>query len=199
MATQGKPTAICGPAGVGKATLCLELITMFPGVFQVVGSYTTRDPKPEIHGKEYEFCTHDEFKQYVADGKIMEHNNYTGKNLYGTSKESHDKIVASGKIPLFDIDINGALQLKKFPGMDDLQIFFLECELDEQKRRLEGRGVETAEQIASRLETGKEELERAPQLKSQGEIHQLIPYGKGAERKETALKLHNLICKGVEV
>lgn len=190
---------IAGPSGVGKATLCLMLLVLFPEKFAVVGSYTTRAAKEEKHGKIYIHCTHEEFAQYLLEGKIMESNNYTGKNLYGTSRESYDEIIKSGKIPLFDVDLNGAQQLRNLLPQDDLLSFFLDCEIDELERRLIGRNAETLEQIKDRLKTGAEELALAPSLVSLKVINKIIPYGVGADAEKQRLISISVLMSGIKI
>lgn len=185
--------AISAPGGTGKATLCLMLITIFPNLFEVVGSYTTRDAKEEKHGKKYIHVTHEEFKKLKEAGKIMESNDYTGEHLYGTSRESYDEIIAAGKIPLFDIDINGAHQLRNTLGTDEFLSFFLNCEIDEIERRLRGRGTENEQQILKRLETGKKELELLPSFHNLKVINEIVPYGVGADAELTAKVMYATI------
>lgn len=185
--------AIVGPAGTGKATLCLMLITIFPNLFEVVGSYTTRDLKEEIHGKKYTKVTREEFIRLKDEGKIMESNDYTGTHLYGTSRESYDAIIEAGKIPLFDIDINGVLQIRNILGADEFLVFFLECEIEEIERRLRGRNTENNEQIIKRIETGKKENESAKALAAVNVINELVPYGVGMTAEPTARGMYRTI------
>lgn len=194
---------LCGPSGSGKATLSAQIITLDSEI-KVVGSYTTRNPKIEIHGKEYVQCLHGEFWKLVDDGKIMEFNNYAAKNLYGTSRESFNEIRKSGKIPLFDVEINGVQQLKNYfakkeqyingkSKQERLVVFFLRCEIEELERRLRARGAENEQQIQERLATARQELQFAQMLKSMGIIDHIIDYGKGAEIEKTARYIYGIM------
>ncbi len=185
--------ATCGPGGTGKATLCLMLMTLYPAKYEVVGSYTTREPKVEIHRKKYVHCKREEFIKLKNDGKIMESNDYAGKNLYGTSRDSYDEIITSGKIPLFDVDIHGAQQLRNSLVADEFLVFFLDCEIEEIQRRLEHRGAENEQQIQDRVGVARKELRAAKPLRALNIINEIVPYGIGADAEKTALGMNMTI------
>ena len=185
--------AICAPGGTGKATLCLMLITIFPNLFEVVGSYTTREAKEEKHGKKYIHVTREEFIKLRDAGKIMESNDYTGEHLYGTSRESYEAIIESGKIPLFDIDITGVEQLRNTLSTDEFLVFFLDCDIEEIERRLRNRGTENESQIQKRLTTGRSELKISKTLAEVKVINNIVPYGVGADAEITARRMYELI------
>ncbi len=187
--------AIIAPSGTGKATICECLIGLRPDLFVMAPSACTREAKEERHGKKYLTLTFDVFEQMIREGKFLEYNKYPAKNergynYYGTLKEDYEKIVASGKVPLLDIDVEGVVQCSSFMTVQ-LFVFALICEIEEIETRLRERGSESDEQIAVRLDTGKKELAKYPNLKRIDIIHELIAYGAGKIPGVTANEILN--------
>jgi len=158
-----RPIVIVGPSGVGKGTLIGRLMQEMPTSFAHSISHTTRGPRPgESHGKSYYFVTREEFEKLRGLGGFYEWNEYS-KNLYGTSKEEVHRLQRAGKCVVFDVDVNGAQNLKNAgiepkprfvfilpPGDDPLAVL---------RSRLEGRGTETDASMQRRLNLAKEELD----------------------------------------
>ena len=140
----------CGPSGSGKGTLVKHLLETHP-VFSLSVSCTTRKPRAgEQEGKEYYFIDAEEFKTKIAAGEFAEYEEvYEGK-FYGTLKAEIARIQALGKIPVFDIDYVGGLNLKKlYPQAID--IFLLPPSQETLEYRLRSRGTETEQEIEIRL------------------------------------------------
>lgn len=193
--------AISAVAGTGKATVSKELIALRPDLYEPVGSITTRPPKPEAHGKKYEYASsHEEFEQFIREGKVLEFNKYAsnttdkGFHYYGTSRASYEDIIARGKVGLLDVDINGLCQMSPILG-DSLLSVFLGCEREENHRRLLMRGTESIEEIEARMLTGDTERERVPSLVDQGIIRRIIWYGVAAQAGFAANEIHNLFLE----
>lgn len=155
----GIALVICAPSGTGKTTLTKRLINEFPR-FAFSVSCTTREPRPgETHGKDYDFLSVEEFKRRREAGFFAEWAEVHG-NYYGTPLEATRELLAHGRDVLFDIDVQGASQLRRtIPGAR--LIFILPPSREELERRLRGRGTETKESLAMRLAMAERELAQA--------------------------------------
>ena len=160
------------PSGAGKSTLCDLLLQEFPEITYSV-SCTTRAPRGmEEDGVDYFFLTKEAFKQWVAEGKLLEHATVHG-NLYGTPEEPVRSAIAEGQSILMDIDVAGAAQVREFvsklPAGDPLRegfvdIFIEPPSIEELRNRLVGRGEDAPETIELRLKNAQGELDRADEF-----------------------------------
>lgn len=159
---RGHLVIISGPSGVGKSTVVRELFARCRLPIRRSISATTRPPRAgETDGVEYHFLTQDAFEQKRSQGDFLESFEVHGMGYwYGTLREEVDRGLAEGQIVVLEIDVNGARQvLDKYP--DATSIFVRPESLDELERRLRGRGSETEERVARRLETARQELAEA--------------------------------------
>jgi len=150
----GQMLLISGPSGSGKSTICDRLREDPRVVFSI--SATTRDPRPgEVDGREYHFMTPQQFREHMQAGDFIEHAEVYG-NMYGTLREPMRKAIAEGKLYLVEIDVQGALQLKALeePG---LYVFIAPPDPDTLRKRLEGRGTESPEDLERRLRKAEDE------------------------------------------
>ncbi len=153
-------TVIAGPTAVGKGTVVRYLLEHNPNI-QVSISATTRSPRVgETNGVEYFFVTDEEFDNMIANDELLEYATVHLNNRYGTPRGPVESALAAGKQIILEIDIQGAEQVKASMPEANL-IFIAPPNLDELKKRLVGRGTETPEEIAIRLETA--EIEMASQ------------------------------------
>lgn len=151
---KGKLFILSGPSGAGKGTICKELLAQTDLELSV--SMTTRQPREgEIHGVHYYFVTEEEFVKRISADGFLEHAEVYGRR-YGTPKEPVIDKLKQGIDVILEIDIQGTLKVKEnYP--DGVFIFILPPSMAELRKRLTGRGTETAEAIEMRLgETLKE-------------------------------------------
>jgi len=155
----GQVLVVCAPSGTGKSTLIAMLREEFPD-FGFSVSYTTRAPRGEEQdGREYNFVTREQFVAMRSRGAFCEWAEVHG-NFYGTATRPVEEMLDAGRDVLFDIDVQGAKQLKKtfYKGTF---VFLLPPSREELVRRLEGRGTDSAESIAKRLSNAAGELSQA--------------------------------------
>lgn len=157
---KGKLFVISGPSGTGKGTICKELIKS--DNIRLSVSMTTRDPRDgEIHGVNYYFTSKEEFVSKIDAGGFLEHAEVFG-NYYGTPKEEVLERLNEGIDVILEIDVQGALQIKKvFPNA--ILVFILPPSLTELRNRLTGRGTETPEVVERRLGEAANEISFANQ------------------------------------
>jgi guanylate kinase len=150
----GKMFVISGPSGSGKSTICKRLLSDPRVVFSV--SATTRTQRPgEVDGRDYYFLTRDDFKKRVERGEFIEHAEVYG-NMYGTMRGPMEDALASGKVYLLEIDVQGALQLRAM-GVPGTYIFVAPPNFEELRKRLLNRGSETPEMLERRLHKAEDE------------------------------------------
>ena len=157
MKTRGILIVVSGFAGSGKGTLMKEIMEQYDN-YALSISATTRKPRgTEVDGKEYFFKTTEEFEKMIAQGELIEYANYVG-NYYGTPRAYVEEQLESGKDVILEIEIQGALKVKKqFP--ETLLLFVTPPNATILKERLVGRGTETMEVIDKRMQRAAEEAE----------------------------------------
>jgi guanylate kinase len=149
---------LSSPSGGGKSTLAKYLMKNHPNV-QFSISCTTRQMRTgEVEGKDYYFLTKDQFLEKLKNNEFAETEEIFG-NFYGTLKSEIEQKIQGNSYILFDVDVKGALSLKKAFPDNSLLIFIAPPSETELERRLRNRGTETDEQIKNRLARAAEELE----------------------------------------
>ena len=155
-----KLAVIAGPTAVGKGTVVRRLLQLDPSVKLSV-SATTRSPRPgEVDGIDYYFWTNQQFDEAIESNQLLEYAVVHGENRYGTPRAPIEKELAQGSKVILEIDIQGAAQVKAAMP-ESLSIFIMPPSWDELVSRLNGRGTESPEQQAKRLETAVVELAAA--------------------------------------
>ncbi len=157
MKHKGILIVVSGFSGAGKGTLMKQLVHTYDD-YALSISMTTRSPRPgEEEGKEYFFVSRQEFEEKIAQNGLIEHACYCD-NYYGTPRDYVEKQLEKGKDVILEIEIQGALEIKrKYPTA--LLLFVMPPSAAELRKRLEGRGTESPEVIAKRLKRAGEEAE----------------------------------------
>lgn len=151
---------VCAPSGTGKSTLVKRLCAEFPNLSFSV-SATTRAPRTgEVDGRDYHFLSREDFLAWRDGGRLAEWAEVHG-NFYGTPVEPVRRALAAGNDVLFDIDIQGAAQLRQSLGAGGY-VFILPPSRVELSRRLSSRGTDAPEVVARRLAAAPAELAAAP-------------------------------------
>ena len=158
MTRRGLLIILSSPSGAGKSTLSRRLLDWDPSLrFSV--SATTRTPRPgEVDGEHYHFMTEDAFKRSVAEQGMLEHAHVFG-NFYGSPRAPVEEAIGQGCDVLFDIDWQGAQQIRNSAlGQHTLSVFILPPSIEELHRRLVTRGQDAPDVIAKRMQKSWDEI-----------------------------------------
>ena len=150
------------PSGSGKSTIVNHILSLHPEVeFSV--SATSRAPRgSEVHGVEYYFLSEEEFRDKIARDEFVEYEEVYAGSFYGTLKEEVKRIWAKDHVIIFDVDVKGGVNLKKYFGAKALSVFIQAPSIEELRRRLEKRGTDSPEAIDRRVAKAEEEMTYAP-------------------------------------
>lgn len=156
--SHGKLIILTAPSGSGKTSITRFLIKKYPKLSFSI-SATTRLPRGnEQNGLEYYFMSVEDFKQKIDANDFIEWEMvYEGK-YYGTLKSELERIWSEGRVPMLDIDVKGAIHVQQQFSGDCLSIFIQPPSVQELKRRLESRGTETPESLATRVNKASYEM-----------------------------------------
>ena len=159
---QGKCIVFSAPSGSGKTTLAKHLLGLEECKLAFSVSATSRPPRGnEQHGKDYHFLSTAAFKEKISQGAFAEYEEVYPGMFYGTLKSEIERIWASGKHVLFDIDVVGGLNIKKLYPENTLSVFVRTPSMEALEARLRLRGTDSNEKIAMRLTKAASELQRA--------------------------------------
>ena len=157
MSERGLLIVFSGPSGVGKGTVRQEIFSTHDHKFEYSVSMTTRAQRPgEVDGKDYFFRSREEFEELIRNGQMLEYAEYVG-NYYGTPLTYVNETLDKGIDVFLEIEVQGALQVKK-KVPDAVFIFLTPPDLNELEERLVGRGTDSEEVIAQRIERAREEI-----------------------------------------
>jgi guanylate kinase len=167
--TNNKKTGLVifsAPSGSGKSTIVQWLMKEHPELklyFSI--SCTSRAPRgTEQNGVEYFFLTPEEFKSKIQNDEFLEYEEVYQDRFYGTLKAQVERQLEAGQNVVFDVDVKGGINIKKFYGERALSIFIQPPSVEELRRRLVGRGTDTPEAIENRLAKAEYEMTFAPQF-----------------------------------
>ena len=157
MSERGLLIVFSGPSGVGKGTVRQEIFSTPDHKFEYSVSMTTRAQRPgEVDGKDYFFRSREEFEELIRNGQMLEYAEYVG-NYYGTPLTYVNETLDKGIDVFLEIEVQGALQVKK-KVPDAVFIFLTPPDLNELQERLVGRGTDSEEVIAQRIERARGEI-----------------------------------------
>ena len=160
---QGRLIVFSAPSGTGKSTVA-KLVMERLGSLEFSVSATTRPMRPgERDGIDYHFLSRETFEQKIAENGFIEHEFFFG-NFYGTLLDKTTEAIEAGRNLLFDLDVKGALNLKRIFGERALLVFLKPPSMEELARRLQERKSESAEALKTRLERAEMELSHADQF-----------------------------------
>jgi guanylate kinase len=166
MEATGKLIIFSAPSGSGKSTIVQWLMREHPELrlaFSI--SATTRAPRgTERNGVEYLFLSEDEFRDRIDKGEFLEYEEVYAGRFYGTLKSQVERQTAKGENVVFDVDVKGGCNIKKFYGDRAMSIFVQAPSVDELRRRLIGRGTDSEEAIRNRLAKASYEMTFAPKF-----------------------------------
>jgi guanylate kinase len=157
--SSGKAIIFSAPSGSGKTTIVKHLLQKFPNLgFSISACTRDKRGRAEQDGKDYYFLTPDEFKEKIDQDQFIEWEEVYEGNFYGTLKEEIQRIWDNGRHVIFDVDVKGGLNLKKYFGDSGLAIFVQVPSLDDLAIRLRDRGTESEASLSRRLYKAKFEM-----------------------------------------
>lgn len=160
----GKLVIFSAPSGAGKSTIVNYLLSQDLNL-QFSISATSRPPRgAEQHGVEYYFHSPDEFREKIKNDEFLEYEEVYTDKFYGTLKSEVERIVSNGGNVIFDVDVVGGCNIKKFYGKQALSVFIEPPSIDELRNRLINRGTDSPEVIEARIAKAEYELTFAPQF-----------------------------------
>ncbi|WP_194976602.1 guanylate kinase [Aquiflexum lacus] len=150
--TSGKAIIFSAPSGSGKTTIVRHLLEKFPNLgFSISASTRDKRGRTEQNGKDYYFLTPEEFKSKLDQNEFIEWEEVYEGNFYGTLKEEIQRLWENGKHVIFDVDVKGGINLKKYFGDQALAIYVKVPSLEVLHERLRDRGTESEESLSRRL------------------------------------------------
>lgn len=161
---QGKVIIVSAPSGAGKTSIVRHLLEQVPELKFSISATTRPKRDYEIDGKDYYFLTPEQFKERLANDEFLEWQEVYADQFYGSLKSEVERIWSNGQTVIFDVDVLGGLNIKKFYGDEALSVFIEPPTLEELMNRLKKRGTETEESLKKRLDKAEYELSFAPQF-----------------------------------
>lgn len=155
----GKALIFSAPSGSGKTTIVKHLLKNNPDLgFSISASTRDKRGRTEQDGQDYYFLTPEQFKRKIDQDEFIEWEEVYAGNFYGTLKTEIERIWQQGKNVIFDVDVKGGINLKKYFGDKALAIFVKVPSMEVLKQRLQERGTETEESLSRRLFKAKFEM-----------------------------------------
>lgn len=163
---KGKMLIVSAPSGSGKSTIVNWLMKEHPELHLYFSiSCTSRAPRgTEQNGVEYFFLTPEEFRAKIANEEFLEYEEVYQDRFYGTLKAQVERQRVAGQNVVFDVDVKGGLNIKRYYGDEALSLFIQPPSVEELRSRLTGRGTDTSDAIEERLAKAEYELTFASQF-----------------------------------
>lgn len=147
------------PSGSGKTTILKQIFEKYPDLFAFSVSATNRPPRDgETDGRDYHFLSTEQMKEKIAKGDFLEWEEVYEGRYYGTLRSELDRIWASGKIVVFDVDVKGGINIKNMLKDQAFSIFIMPPSIEELRRRIEGRNTETKDTLEQRIARAEMEI-----------------------------------------
>ena len=157
-----KVIIISAPSGSGKSTLISFLMKENALRLEFSVSATTRQPRgQEVNGKDYHFLSVNDFEKKISENAFVEYEQVYQGRYYGTLKSEIERIFSNGNNVIFDVDVKGGINLKKIFGDKALSVFIQPPSVEELRKRLQGRGTDSVEEIEKRVAKAEEEMSYA--------------------------------------
>lgn len=159
-----KVVIFSAPSGSGKSTIVGHILSLHPEMEFSVSAASRAPRGTEQHGVEYYFYSADEFRAMIAEDRFVEYEEVYPGSFYGTLKSEVERIWAKGHVIIFDVDVKGGVNLKKYFGDQALAVFIQAPSVEELRKRLIFRGTDSPEAIERRVAKAAEEMTYAPQF-----------------------------------
>ena len=159
-----KVVIFSAPSGSGKSTIVGHILSLHPEMEFSVSAASRAPRGTEQHGVEYYFYSADEFRAMIAEDRFVEYEEVYPGSFYGTLKSEVERIWAKGHVIIFDVDVKGGVNLKKYFGDQALAVFIQAPSVEELRKRLIFRGTDSSEAIERRVAKAAEEMTYAPQF-----------------------------------
>ncbi len=155
----GKILIFSAPSGSGKTTIVRHLLDIPELKLEFSVSATSRKMRgSEVHGKDYYFLTAEEFRNKINSGDFLEWEEVYENNYYGSLKSEVERITKAGRNVVFDVDVKGGINIKKFYGDKALSVFVMPPSVEELEKRLVNRGTDSDKNIRMRIEKARYEI-----------------------------------------
>ena len=178
------------PSGAGKTSIVQYLLGQNPQLSFSISATTRAKRDKEVNGRDYYFISVPEFQQRIESEDFLEWQEVYKGQYYGSLKSEVDRLCGEGKVVIFDVDVLGGLNIKKYYGEQALAIFVQPPTIEELKKRLTGRGTETPESLQKRLDKAEYEMSFAPQFDVI-----LINDKLEVAREEANRLIHDFLCQ----
>ncbi len=162
--SKNKALIFSAPSGAGKTTIVKKMLEVFPQLSFSISACSRAPRKNETHARDYYFLSTEAFQQKIKEDAFLEWEEVYPGNYYGTLKSEVDRIWAEGKQLIFDVDVVGGINIKKYFGEKALSFFIMPPSIEELEKRLQTRSTDDEETIQKRIEKAEYELGFAPQF-----------------------------------
>lgn len=158
MMSNKKAIIVAAPSGSGKTTIVKHLLKRIPQLKFSISATSRKKREGETDKQDYYFLNKDEMTERIRKGEFVEWEEVYSGSFYGTLKSEVERIWADGDVIIFDVDVNGAINLKEYFKKDGLSIFIRVRDLSELEQRLKARGTEDIESLRKRIEKVESEM-----------------------------------------